>query len=1540
MSFSIATQSGNFSYQASITPQRDNHVSFGFSFLNTGDGSIEDRIIFSGESGKLYDSENNFFYSYNSGEEISLSGNKVGNYNNYFVNNVLLNSYNYNGTGYVNNFTENGVDADISFIGVEPIVQVTGIFENDDLTGNLVVKNNSDVGISFNIFSGSFQALSNFFGFGSGQNTGIIEGQSSREFLVNQLTSNTTGSGVILPISFTSDFGKFTRSGLISFTRQYEYSLSLLGQDTLSSTGIFDYDLLFSEIYGQNYIDDPFGLHFTFGNVSGYSGYADFDTKTGRISGSVSGFETSNTIQGTGDLTGLIFNSGGTLVYSNILTESSDDLLQEDSSFILLESEGELQQGYLTLSGYSTGLGVNYVGVIPAPIYTGSTVFATGEMSYPFLVSASGIVTGSDISLLRDVSGGYNFTETGAIVFTGEHTQFTSFFTGVILSGNNTAGQPVVTEPNTVLCFSYDRQSIVADSDQTRDKDYSSVFSGFSTGSFIGQALFPSDQAGLDITTTISGSKISGSAGDFIGTGTGVFDVTGIFPMDTIEGGSYINDGYIIDLADSIITGVATGLLAEDPNSIGALFSGTGITGFEYTEGTGILTGSGIITGEVTSIATGFTGINFNYNYIAEGSILSGITTELTHDVTSNKYGLPDIPMSGEYEYRFDSVRLGNVFEEQFVIKGEDDVSGYVDFTGQFSHSGTGVFKHTQDVTGVGYTGVGIVGSISTPIKDIIFDGSSGITGRRLTNTGRLISDDISLNWDSYSIPVSSVYDRFSPFNISGHSGIALICDHTNETAPIFDFSSNDSARSSYINHPIWLKYNWLDNTDRADIRCGLSPRYFLSGTGMYKSRNSNSIAITVYSGSNLNDLSYREIDTMSTQNSTKFNQYFTSRYIGTTDQINTDFYFLLTRNTQSSEPSGFHYFYFEDSNIAQSAVSPQFNTFFDSSSADTAKYLTNYPSSTDISGYLLSSDTIYPTGSTTNRLATSVPGVFTINSGFNSFETGFTMTGYFENFEIQGTGMSGVSNINGTGQGTGILHALQDRNRFPNYSQENEIFTQMTGNFNGDKSVNNFEINTGVFSSNNIYFLRKRVDSFYYQEIDEYEVGSYQEITRFRIPTYQSSVEEISGIMKGHCDKIGYNVYFGTGKLGFTSYPQMTYPIGASLGLGTSSSSHLSSLSKDKKYATRQSGGLYTLIENGVEVSTQGTNLPYSGIMSGGVGFSFQSDFVTGTGIFEAPILGPIYATGYTGLQNTLAKYYIQSLDFDDNIVDYDFNATGSVPTTGLGTGRDPITVTAGNTSGTFATTALDMLPFTGIGLAPITISQPEGGVQNSYADGFVFSGLRTGYNFATGILTGSFDYTGLIDYSQYNSLKTGVKVGIGVISGDVAGIIYPGSGEFNFSGIKTGLPSFINSVVGEQGETILTSSGNVPITPFTGSLNQSYIGTGFYSENITPSNLGSLTYAFDIPNYRKTFTGEYEILTGINGTGFTECTGFLDVPSIDLTGYSGYVTLTGDDDLSIRIVKKKYFDDSQDINIIKYSGIGTLDLSYDNTGSLTFIG
>jgi hypothetical protein len=93
--------------------------------------------------------------------------------------------------------------------------------------------------------------------------------------------------------------------------------------------------------------------------------------------------------------------------------------------------------------------------------------------------------------------------------------------------------------------------------------------------------------------------------------------------------------------------------------------------------------------------------------------------------------------------------------------------------------------------------------------------------------------------------------------------------------------------------------------------------------------------------------------------------------------------------------------------------------------------------------------------------------------------------------------------------------------------------------------------------------------------------------VARYRISIYQDSIEEISGDLKDRLERVGYSVYAGSGKLGFTSLPNMTYPIGAAFAFGTSLNTQLNSLSKDKKYATRQSGGLYTLIENGVETST-----------------------------------------------------------------------------------------------------------------------------------------------------------------------------------------------------------------------------------------------------------------------------------------------------------------------------------------------------------------
>jgi hypothetical protein len=107
-----------------------------------------------------------------------------------------------------------------------------------------------------------------------------------------------------------------------------------------------------------------------------------------------------------------------------------------------------------------------------------------------------------------------------------------------------------------------------AGSDQITESAYSGIFSGFSTGVFVGEALVPEDQANLTTTNIISGLKISGSAGAFIGTGTGFFDVTGVSVIDMK---SPLSD-YNMEIYG--ITGLATGILPEDPSLITAVFSG------------------------------------------------------------------------------------------------------------------------------------------------------------------------------------------------------------------------------------------------------------------------------------------------------------------------------------------------------------------------------------------------------------------------------------------------------------------------------------------------------------------------------------------------------------------------------------------------------------------------------------------------------------------------------------------------------------------------------------------------------------------------------------------------------------------------------------------------------------------------------------------------------------------------------------------------------------------------------------------------------
>jgi hypothetical protein len=692
-------------------------------------------------------------------------------------------------------------------------------------------------------------------------------------------------------------------------------------------------------------------------------------------------------------------------------------------------------------------------------------------------------------------------------------------------------------------------------------------------------------------------------------------------------------------------------------------------------------------------------------------------------------------------------------------------------------------------------------------------------------------------------------------------------------------------------------------------------------------------------------------------------------------------------------------------------------------------------------------------------------------NSGFNSFATGFRMTGSGDNIAVQGTGQTGVGFVTGSGEVSGDLQFIQDRNRFPRFNQPNEIFTQMTGDFDGNKSFNNFEINTGTFSSNDIYLLVKRNDNDSYQEVDEYESSNYKQVARYRVPSRQDSIEEISGDLKNRLEKVGYNVYFGSGKLGFTSLPNMTYPVGGAFAFGTSSSSHLDSLSKDRKLVTRQSGGLFTLLENSLATESTGNNLPFSGIMSGKFNFKFDSPEATGTGIFQSGVSGNLFQTGFTGLANATSTInpFTAGGALGGNNTTFTFNgermnirsfvSSGIITTTGLGTGEQIVEIPGGTRFVSFPDTTLDMAPFSGTGMDTIARDEPAGGFLKEYGDGFTFSGIRTGdifatgndstgflfktgftgfgdiactanivsfdfnsnaqfpeqtvtgvfgvtgegtglsaltisagqasgflpdailnmsqfsgingsvddilqeefigdfnddyilsefpfsgvptgFSFVTGIATGLFDYTGILNVSQQSIITTGAKVGIGQMTGVATGMILPGSGTITLSGIQTGEIDFITNVT-DTGSAIVASSGNVALTPFSGQFTGIFSGTGIYGENLN-QDLSSLSFNLPIPNYIQTFTGEYEIATGLN-TGSLVSVPVDDVVAFsdtNLTGYSGRVILTGDQGLIVRLDKKKYFDDAQNDNIIFFSGEGTLDTETIQTGSLTFRG
>ena len=109
---------GEMSYSLEFK-QEDTAGTFIFGFGETGSYQSESQINFTGISGKLYDQDGNFFFSYSSGVPLLLEGNVFTGHHNYSVNGKLINSLCTRETGSFDTFYFNNMDPGFGLIVLE-----------------------------------------------------------------------------------------------------------------------------------------------------------------------------------------------------------------------------------------------------------------------------------------------------------------------------------------------------------------------------------------------------------------------------------------------------------------------------------------------------------------------------------------------------------------------------------------------------------------------------------------------------------------------------------------------------------------------------------------------------------------------------------------------------------------------------------------------------------------------------------------------------------------------------------------------------------------------------------------------------------------------------------------------------------------------------------------------------------------------------------------------------------------------------------------------------------------------------------------------------------------------------------------------------------------------------------------------------------------------------------------------------------------------------------------------------------------------------
>lgn len=368
--------------------------------------------LFSFKSGKIFDVNSEYVWSYNPRESISISGNLGSGYLNYFIQNNPICLYSPHNFNYYDSFyitTDNTtVDFNLTVQGVYPILNIQFPLVVDfgsSITG-YVYNESSPHEKTFKIFSGSLFNSDNLYQVDTSilpqKVFGNSYGRLDLDFTPNEFLNRLNFLSPTLTL-FTN-FGEITQELNFEFSNKPIYFINFITGFTgitggdINSSGYY-YNFQLQTIFDKN---EP--VTFKLGIVSGNTGEQLLTNfiASGLVSGGVSGF-----IHGFDYITGTVFGDGASQeknYYGNFAT-------------------GKFEDSPITQFRYATGI-IDYHYTLN---FSGGS--GTGVSLKNTTIPASGLITGLSTGFIFR-SKQFNLSRTGRL--TGHWNNSRNTRTGIV----------------------------------------------------------------------------------------------------------------------------------------------------------------------------------------------------------------------------------------------------------------------------------------------------------------------------------------------------------------------------------------------------------------------------------------------------------------------------------------------------------------------------------------------------------------------------------------------------------------------------------------------------------------------------------------------------------------------------------------------------------------------------------------------------------------------------------------------------------------------------------------------------------------------------------------------------------------------------------------------------------------------------------------------------------------------------------------------------------------------------------------------------